>query len=98
MWVLQAIGLFLTAIAWRLTGASRLGRTLVRTLSSKNENLRNIAGILLVRGGKRAEPLLQEALHRRESLPMTLTLLADLGDRVVEKEIQPFSTDHDPKV
>lgn len=98
MWVFQAIGLFLKAVAWRLTGASRLGRMLIRALSSGNENVRNIAGILLVRAGKRAEPLLQEALHRRENLPMTLTLLADLGDRVVEKEIQPFSTDRDPKV
>lgn len=98
MWVFQAIGLFLKAVAWRLTGASRLGRMLIRALSSGNENVRNIAGILLVRAGKRAEPLLQEALHRRENLPITLTLLADLGDRVVEKEIQPFSTDRDPKV
>jgi hypothetical protein len=98
MWVFQAIGLFLAAIAWRLTGASQLGRALVRALSSENENIRSIAGILLVRAGKRAEPLLQEALQRRENLPMTLTLLADLGDRVVEEEIQRFSTDRDPKV
>ena len=98
MWVFQAIGLFFKAIVWRLTSSSRLGRMLVRALSSENENLRNIAGILLVRAGKRAEPVLQEALQRRENLPMTLTLLADLGDRVVEKEIQPFSTDRDPKV
>jgi hypothetical protein len=70
---------------------------LVRALSAKNENLKNIAGILIVRAGKSAEPLLQDALHRRENLPLTLSLLADLGDRMVEKEIQPFSTDQDPK-
>ncbi len=29
---------------------------------------------------------------------MTLWLLADLGDRMVDKEIQPFSSDQDPKV
>ncbi len=98
MWVLQAIGLFLTAAVWRLTGSPRLGGMLIRALSSENENLKNIAGILLVRAGKRAEPLLQDALHRRENLPMTLCLLADLGGRMVEKEIQPFSTDRDPKV
>jgi len=71
---------------------------LIRALSAKNENLKNIAGILIVRAGKSAEPLLQDALHRRENLPLTLSLLADLGDRMVEKEIQPFSTDQDPKV
>ena len=98
MWIFQAIGLFLAATAWRWTGAPRLGRRLIRALSSENGNLRNIAGILLVRAGRRAEPLLQEALHRRENLPMTLTLLADLGDHVVEKEIRPFSMDRDPKV
>jgi hypothetical protein len=54
--------------------------------------------ILIVRAGKTAEPLLQDALHRRENLPLTLSLLADLGDRMVEKEIQPFSSDQDPNV
>jgi len=98
MWVLQAIGLFLTAAAWRFTGSRWLGALVVRSLSSKNENLKNIAGIMIVRAGRRAEPLLQEALQRRENLPMTLSLLADLGDRMVEKEIQPFSTDRDPQV
>ena len=98
MWVLQAIGLFLAAAAWRLTGSRRFGEVLVRSLSTKNENLKNIAGILIVRAGKKAKPLLQDALHRRENLPMTLWLLADLGDRMVDKEIQPFSSDQDPKV
>lgn len=98
MWVFQSIALFLCATAWRLTGIQRLGRALFHALSSSNENIKSIAGILIVRAGRRAEPLLQEALQRRENLPMTLTLLADLGDRMVEKEIQPFSTDRDPKV
>jgi len=98
MWVLKAIGLFLAAAAWRLTGSRRFGALLIRALSAKNENLKNIAGILIVRAGKSAEPLLQDALHRRENLPLTLSLLADLGDRMVEKEIQPFSTDQDPTV
>ncbi len=98
MWVLQAIGLFLTAAAWRLTGSRRFGEMLIRALSSENENLKSIAGILIVRAGRRAEPLLQDALQRRENLPMTLSLLADLGDQMVEKEIRSFSTDRDPKV
>jgi len=98
MWVLQAIGLFLAAAAWRLTGSRRFGEVLIRSLSTKNENLKNIAGILIVRAGKKAKPLLQDALHRSENLPMTLWLLADLGDRMVDKEIQPFSSDQDPKV
>src|SRR5205807_10399779 len=97
MWVLKAIGLFLAAVAWRLTGSRRFGALLIRALSAKNENLKNIAGILIVRAGKKAEPLLQDALHRRENLPLTLSLLADLGDRMVDKEIQPLSNDQDHK-
>ena len=55
MWVLQAIGLFLAAAAWRLTGSKRFGEVLIRSLSAENENLKNIAGILIVRAGKNAE-------------------------------------------
>src|SRR5438477_11225493 len=98
MWVLKAIGLFLAAAVWRLTGSRRFGAMLIRALSAKNESLNNIAGIMIVRAGKSAEPLLRDAFHRRENRPLTLSLLADLGDRMVEKEMQPFSTDQDPKV
>jgi len=98
MWILKAIGLFLAAAGWRLTGSQQFGAMLIRALSAKNENLKNIAGILIVRAGHRSEPLLQAALQRRENLPMTLSLLGDLGDRMVENEIRPFSTDRDPQV
>lgn len=90
--------LFLSAAAWRITGIQAAGRVLLRSLNSENENLRTIAGILLVKAGNRAEPLLQEALRRREYLPMTISVIADLGDKELAKDIQPFSSDEDPRV
>lgn len=98
MWVLRAIGLFICVGAWRVTRLPFLGRLLVRTLGSTNENLRTLAGILLVRAGRLTEPLLEEALRRGENLPIVLTILADIGDRRAEPEIRRFSGHEDPQV
>jgi len=95
MWVLQAIGLFLAAAAWRLTGSKRFGEVLIRSLSAENENLKNIAGILIVRAGKNAEPLLQDALRRRENLPMTLSLLRSRPPSPPRACFQPLTGQRD---
>lgn len=83
---------------WRATGLRLAGRALVRALGHKDEDLQTIAGMLLVQAGQRAEPLLEEALLRREALPMVLTVLADLGDRRFEPQLRQFAHDRDPKV
>jgi len=44
------------------------------------------------------EPLLREALRRRESLTLVLTILGDIGDRRVEPDLLHFARDDDPKV
>ena|SRR3989442_14606962 len=98
MWLLGAVRIFGLAAIWRITGLDSAGRALVRALGSPNENIRTIAGILLVKAGKRSEPLLQEALQKRVSLPIVLTILADLGDRKFEAELKQFSQDEDPQV
>jgi hypothetical protein len=98
MWVFDAIGLFICAAAWRATRLQSLGRLIVRALGSSNENLCHIAGILLVRAGRRSEPVLEEALRKRENLPSVLTILADIGDKRVESEIQRFSVHEDPRI
>ncbi len=84
--------------AWRVTGIRAAGRPLVDALGSTDEDVRTIAGMLLVKAGKSAEPLLTEALARRENLPMVLSVLADIGDPDVESQIQSFSSDTDPEV
>ncbi|MGH9702621.1 MAG: hypothetical protein ACRD4K_04540, partial [Candidatus Acidiferrales bacterium] len=65
--------LFACQAAWRLTGLPSAGRALVRALGSPDDTERVVAGMFLVRAGTRAESLLQEALCRRENLPMVLS-------------------------
>jgi HEAT repeat protein len=98
MIVARALWLFASNIIWRVMGVRAAGRVLVRALGSKNETLRTIAGMLLVRGGKKSEPLLQEALDKRENLPIALTIIGSIGDREFEPEVRRFSQDPDPDV
>ena len=90
--------LFAHNALWRAIGLQWSGRTLVRALGSKDEDLRTVAGMFLVRAGNKAAPLLQEALSRRENLPMVLSILGDIGDRRCEAELIRFSHDGDPQV
>jgi len=57
-----------------------------------------MAGMSLVRGGERSEPLLGEALARRENLPLVLQILADIGDPDIAPELEQFKDDRDPEV
>jgi len=98
MWILGAIGLFVCTAVWRATRLRFLGRLIIRTLGSNNENMRTIAGLSLVKAGRMAEPLLEEALRRRENLPIVLTILADIGDKRAVPEIRRFSGHEDPEV
>jgi hypothetical protein len=93
-----AARLFGANALWRITGSRSAGRTLVEALGSRDEDLRSLAGIFLTRGGRRAEPLLREALDRRRHLPMVLTVLGSLGDPRYEPVFQSFSQDPDPEV
>lgn len=93
-----AAKLFACRAVWRATGSRSAGRALVRALGSPDEDLQTIAGMFLTRAGKASEPLLHEALARRENLPMILTVLADIGDHRLEPEIRAFSQDQDPTV
>ena len=98
MIVARALWLFASYVIWRVTSARPTGRILVHALGSKNETLRTIAGMLLVRGRKKSEPLLQEALDKRENLPVALTIIGSIGDRELEPEVRRFCQDPDPDV
>ncbi len=98
MWLFGAVGLLICAAAWKATGLRFLGRVIVGALGSRNENIRTIAGMSLAKAGRKAEPLLEDALHKRENLSIVLTILADIGDKRVESEIRRFSGDQDPQV
>ena len=62
------------------------------------EALQRVAGMLLVQGGKRAEPLVAEAIRRREHLPIVLLIAADIGASSLEPELRRLTTDPDPEV
>ena len=94
----SATRLFACNALWRATGLQATGRALVRALGEKDYDLRTIAGTFLAQAGEKAVPLLQEAIDRRENLPMVLTILGDIGDPRFEPELVEFSRDRDPKV
>ena len=98
MLVASATRLFALGALWRGAGVESAGRTLVKALGNGDENLRTIAGMLLVKAGKRSVPLLEEALRRRENLPMTISILADIGDPSSQSALRSFTSDPDPRV
>ena len=96
--VFGSLALFGCKLVWGTTRSPAAGRAIVRALSSKDETVRTLAGMFLVQAGERAEPILQDALKRRENLPTVLTILADIGDRKFEPEFREFCRDSDPQV
>jgi HEAT repeat protein len=96
--LLGALRLFVYRVLWYWLRITSAGRALVRALGSPDENIRSIAGILLAKSGKRAEPLLQEALARRENLPTVLTVLGSIGDPALIPQLRQFADDQSPDV
>ncbi len=98
MGVVQAARLFVLKWVWLATGLQAAGRALVRALSSPDEGVRTIAGMFLVQAGARAVPLVEEALGRRESLPMLLLIAGDIGASSLEPQLRHLTADPDPRV
>ena len=98
MAVLAALRLFACNALWRTTGMRPAGRALVRALASEDEDRRTIAGMFLVQAGRRADPLLREAIARRENLPFVLAILGDIGDPKAEPLLRELTGDADPEV
>lgn len=98
MRLMSAAGLFLANAAWRATGANWAGRTLISALGWKDEDLVNIAGILLAKSGDRAEPLLLNALERKENLEIVLPLLGDVCRPEHAGALGPLQFDPDQSI
>ena len=95
---LTFVRLYALKSLWTATGCRSAGRGLVKALGSTDEGERTVAGMLLVQGGKRAEPLVAEAIRRREHLPMVLLIAADIGASSLQPEMRRLTTDSDPDV
>jgi HEAT repeat protein len=94
----RVAGVFANRALFSATGFRPAGRALVRALGSEDENVRNIASMSLVQSGRRAEAVLQEALDRRETLPLVLSILGDIGDPASEGILSRFTDDSDPEI
>lgn len=79
-------------------GIESSGERLVKALSSKNENLRTLAGIFLVKGSSKAFPLLEKELEHRRNLPLILMLLGDIDEPKSEEYLRRYMNDSDPEV
>jgi HEAT repeat protein len=98
MKLLKLLRVSFAAAMWRATGMRPAGRVLVHALGTDDEQVRMIAGMMLIKGGKKAEPLLREALNTRENISTVLTVLGSIGDPSVEPELRRFTDDKDPRV
>ena len=83
---------------WRLAHPEWAGRALVKALGAEDENARTIAGMLLVKSGPRALPLLRSAMANRENLPMVLAVAGSIGDPSMAVDLRRFVDDSDPSV
>ena len=90
--------LFVSKTVWNVTGFDTAGRALIHALDSDDENIRTIAGMFLVQTGQRAEPLLEEVLHKGQYLPMVINVLGSIGDPRIVSELRPFTKDRDPEI
>jgi hypothetical protein len=92
----RALSTFGKYAALRL-GSDAAARGLLRDLASDDENVRMLAGMFLVKNGRRSLPILREALARREQLPTVLTILGDIATPECEELIRPYVDDRDPE-
>jgi hypothetical protein len=72
---------------------------LIDALGSPAEDLRTLAGMFLVRAGRRSVPELMNAIARRHpQLSTCLLVLADIGGEDVKATLKAFSDDSEPAV
>lgn len=95
---LQLARLYALKSIWNATGLPAAGRVLVEALGSPDEGVRTVAGMFLVQSGSRAEPLIEEAIRRRQHLPMVLVIAGDIGAVRLEPELRRLTQDPDPQV
>ena len=91
----RTMTLLADGLLWRGTHLHAAGARLVDALGDSDETARNVAGIMLARGGHAAIPLLREALAQHRHVAQALTLLGDVGDATVERDIARYVSNPD---
>ena len=96
-WLLKSVDLYRVNMVWKLFGTHASGQRLIEGLSSRNENVRTLAGIFLVQSGRKAIPLLEHELENRRNMPLVLTMLGDIGAAESEGQLRRHLDDPDPE-
>jgi hypothetical protein len=94
----QVAAVFAQGALWRATGARMAGNALARAFASDDEMVRVLAGMLLVKGGRRAGPVIREALAKGRSDPDLIAALADVGTVEDEALLRGYAQSPDPEV
>jgi len=95
----NAIPLFFAYFAFRWLGVRRAGEALVHALASDSRNVTQrqmVAGILLVRCGRSALPLLESALATGRASPMLIRVAGDTGLAELLPSIERYRESTDP--
>ncbi len=66
-------------LSWRLFGARRAGATLLRAMSEEDEQNRMLAGMSLVKAGRRSLRLIETKIHDGQASVAMIRLLPDVG-------------------
>lgn len=98
MAIASAAKLMAASELWKRARVKSAGRSLVDSLGSGDEDTRQVAGMLLVKGGRKSVPLIREAIDKRQHLESVLLIAADLGDPGLASRIPAFTDDPDPEV
>ena len=93
----RALSTFGKSAALR-AGSMAAGRGLLADFASDDETVRTLAGMFLVRNGRRSLPILREALGRREQMPAILTMLGDIATEECADLLRQYAGDRDPEV
>lgn len=65
--------------SWRLLGSRRAGELLVTAMSADDEQTRMLAGISLVKGGRRSFDLIEQKIEAGSASASLLRLLPDIA-------------------
>lgn len=94
----SAAPLLVFGTLWCGLGLRPAGRRIIAALAAPDETTRTMAGMLVVKAGRRAIPLLRESLDFSRNLPMVIRLAADLRAQELVPQIRRFVSASDPRV
>ena len=76
---ISPIRVFVAGTSWRLFGSRRAGQILLNAMASDDEQNRMLAGMSLVKAGRRSFELIEKKLQTGEVSAPIIRLLPDIG-------------------